>query len=159
MRHPWIIALLAGPLLACGDQSVEAEDDRIAVALLAEVTSAVDDWPTMPGFEERVPARSPHGQEIQVHVNGVLSEALAEGPPWPVGSTAVKYAWAEGEPLTTGIIRRDDTGWFYAQFDAGDRLVASGRAPMCVDCHHGESGYFITAPDPADVEPANPYDY
>lgn len=146
MAIPALLAL-AALLTACGDESREAADDRAAVALLAEVRAAdYPAWAVMPGYDAPQPSTGPHGQRVQIFVNRLLAEGLADGAPWPVGSVAVKDGWADGDLIMRSLIRRDADGWFFAQFDGADRIVASGADPMCSSCHDADRGYLLSAP-------------
>lgn len=156
----WLV-LMAVALASCADESMEAADDRVASSLLAEVVAAdYPSWATMPGFESPQPSMAAHGQTVQIFVNRALSDGLTAGAPWPDGSVAVKDAYAEGELLQRALIRVDGNGWFFAQFDAADRIITSGygaRAAMCLDCHNGDVGYFRSAPDPDTAPVDDPY--
>jgi len=136
----------------CAEESQEAADDRAALALLSDVTAAAyRDWAAMPGFEERTASNGPHGQHVEIFVNRTLVEAFGAGRPWPVGATAVKDGYAEGELISRSIARRDDEGWFFAQFDRGDRIIDAGRSGSCLACHTAEQGYLISPPDPVEA--------
>lgn len=156
MRSPlWaILVATAWSMASCAEQSLEAADDRAAVALLADVVAAdYASWETMPGFDTPQPSMAAHGQEVQIFVNADLAAGLTDGAPWPIGSLAVKDAYAEGALLQRALIRFDEGGWFFAQFDAADRIVTTGwgaRASMCTTCHNRDVGYFRSAPAPDD---------
>lgn len=137
--------LIAG--LGCAEESHEAAADREAVDLLGQARAAAYvDWAEMPGFDPTAPSTSPHGQTSSVYLNRVLAEAIADGPPWPVGSVVVKDSWADGEVLVRALMRKDEAGWFYALFDADDRIVAAGVPSHCLDCHDDGRDQLLSAP-------------
>lgn len=143
--------LLAG--LGCTADSREAAADREAVDLLGQARAAVYvDWAEMPGFDPTAPSISPHGQTSSIYLNRVLAEAIADGPPWPVGSVVVKDGWADGDVLVRALMRKDEAGWFYALFDADDRIVAAGVPNHCLDCHDDGRDQLLSAPTAASEE-------
>lgn len=139
-----VAALAALALYGCGDESAEASADRAAQALLDEVRDDYAEWPTMPGFEARRASASPHGNAVEIYINGVLDEALtdafeADGQdasgPWPIDSMVVKLGYDGDTLITRSLLHKTPDGWFYALFRADDAIVSAGREIYCVDCH------------------------
>lgn len=138
------MALAVFAFSGCADESREAEADREAQALLAEVADDYAGWATMPGFDARRASASPHGNAVEIYVNAVLDEALtaaieADGHdasgPWPAGSIVVKDGYDGDTLITRSLLHKTPEGWFFALFDAEDAIVDAGRDIHCLDCH------------------------
>lgn len=141
-----LLAMLAGCLVgACGGN--EAPDE--ARSLLAEVREAgYREWSRAPGYENRRPTAAPHGDEVDIYVNGDLAAAVTKGAPsvgaWPVGSIVVKDGWDEdGATLEIiAVMEKRSDGWFFAEYhgESGDPDF-SGRPAICLDCHVRDAHY------------------
>lgn len=143
----WMIAGCFAGLMGCGEQSEQVEFDREAHALLAEVrASGYRDWAPMPGFEARQPSRSPHGNAVDIFINRALADALAEGPPWPEGSTVVKDGHDGDRQIGRSIMRKAGGEWFFASFTVDDGLIAAGRDAGCRTCHGEGADQLLSAP-------------
>lgn len=97
-----------------------------------------------PGWEDgRLPAEGgPHGGFIDLYINDVMQEAVAEGMPierWPEGSIIVKDGWnrAEGGEFEyLSFMERRDGGWFWGEYTGSGRFVSAGKNDStCVGCH------------------------
>lgn len=151
----WMTAgCLAGCLLGClvgamgcGEQSEQVEFDRQAHALLADVRAAeYQDWAPMPGFETRQPSRSPHGNAVDIFINGALADALAASPPWPDGSIVVKDGHDGDRQIGRAIMRKSGGEWFFANFTVDDDLIAAGPDAGCRTCHDDGVDQLLSAP-------------
>lgn len=138
-----LVALTAS-LAACRDNS---ESDA-AVELLSDVKEQqYQSWARAPGYETRKPAASPHGDEVDIFVNDVVSAALG-GPAlaaWPDGSIIVKDGYAaSGELEVVAVLAKEDGGWFWAEYDADGAPLYSGEPAVCTGCH-ASGGDFVRA--------------
>ncbi len=101
-----------------------------------------------PGWTEgRLPAAGgPHGGHIDIYINDVMEEAIAEAGAsgdalerWPEGSIIVKDGWnaSEGGQLQyLSFMERRDGGWFWGEYRGNGRLVSAGKNDdTCVGCH------------------------
>lgn len=139
---PIAITLLVGLLGACN--SGEARDllDEIQDDNYRATYERAPDWE-----EGRLPAQGgPHGGFIDLYINAVMVEAIAEvgedGDPltqWPEGSIIVKDGWtaASGGDLEyISFMERRSDGWFWAEYRKGRRLVSAGlNDKTCTGCH------------------------
>ncbi|MCA9559670.1 MAG: hypothetical protein KC583_14035, partial [Myxococcales bacterium] len=105
-------------------------------------------WAPMPGFDPHAPSNGPHGQTSTIYLNRILADAIADGPPWPTDSMVLKEGWADGELVARALMHKDAGGWFYALFDADDRIVAAGVSMYCADCHDDGLDQLLSAPAP-----------
>lgn len=132
------LAVVAGA--ACRENSASDE----AIALLAEVRSEeYGSWARAPGYTSRRPAVSPHEEEVEIFVNGVVADALA-GPPlaqWPEGSVIVKEGYSSGELEIIAVLSKRDGSWFWAEYDAEGAPLFSGAPSLCTDCHAAGSDF------------------
>jgi len=103
-----------------------------------------------PGLESgRTPAQGgPHGGFIDVYINGVMSDAIAEAESsgeiptqWPEGSIIVKDGWSSmsgGDFEYLSFMERRSEGWFWGEYKRGKRLVSAGlNDDTCTGCHAG----------------------
>lgn len=97
-----------------------------------------------PGWEEgRLPAEGgPHGGFIDLYINDVMEDAIAEGVPlerWPEGSIIVKDGWSSAEGGSfeyLSFMERRDGGWFWGEYTGSGRLVSAGKNDStCTGCH------------------------
>lgn len=142
------IGLIAAAALAQAScrQNDEADD---ASELLSRVRE--DDyrtWTRAPGYASRAPAGSPHSDQVEIFVNGIVEGALASpgAAVWPEGSIIVKDGYADDGVLElVAIMEKRATGWFWAEYDgASGEPLYSGSPDICVDCH-GSGDDFVRA--------------
>ncbi|MCA9635665.1 MAG: cytochrome P460 family protein, partial [Myxococcales bacterium] len=138
----------------CGDGTCHPRDEGgdggdaggTGSALLDAVQAAeYRTWARPPGAYEMplTPARSPHGDFVDIYINDVVAQALAAETgtltAWPEGSIIVKDGWgdAEGTDLRfLAIMEKRANGWYWEEF-VGDLAEPefSGVPDVCVDCH------------------------
>lgn len=142
MDTPRVLAPLLLTLAACSvgganDLRDQVEDDDYRRT-----------YDRAPGWESpRQPALGgPHGGFVDVYVNDVVADAIAEATDtqtpldaWPAGSIIVKDGWeaAEGGDLDTlSIMERRSDGWFWAEWSGSGRLISAGlNDSTCTGCH------------------------
>ena len=136
------IGVAAATLLtgAC-DRDVDA-----GAALLQELESADyrNSYKRPPGWGRRLRGDSPHGSWVDIYINDVMVDAIADNVPldtWPVGSRVVIEGWAnEGSEIREFLLVMSkpvatDT-WYWAEWGVGDVLVYAGEAVVhCTNCH------------------------
>lgn len=137
-----VVALTA--LAACRDNS---ESDAAAQLFSDVKEQQYPTWARAPGYETRKPAASPHGDEVEIFVNDVVSAALS-GPAltaWPDGSIIVKDGYAaSGELEVVAVLSKEDGAWFWAEYDADGAPLYSGEPAVCTGCH-ASGGDFVRA--------------
>lgn len=142
---PW--RLLAGLLAisatvaGCGDN----QQPEQAAALYREL-QAMDyrSWPRAPGYQARRTSRAPHGGAVEIYVNDVVADALAQGVPeqaWPVGSLIVKDGFDGSELELVAVMDKREDGWFWAEYDDEGDADYSGKPGLCIDCHRAGSDF------------------
>lgn len=101
-------------------------------------------WDRAPGYPDRRPSGSAHGDAVEIFINDVLAEALAAGEPlteWPEGSLIVKDGFEDGEPLLVAAMEKREDGWFFAEYDVDGEASYSGSPKVCTDCHGSGADY------------------
>lgn len=137
MRARFILALtflVSG--IGCGDD----QDPEGAAALLTQVQAAdYRSWARAPGYETREPSRAAHGDSVDVFINDVVVDALANGVSgnaWPEGSIIVKDGYDGGDLFLIAIMeKRADGEWFWAEYNDGGDSLFSGTPQICLGCH------------------------
>jgi hypothetical protein len=99
-------------------------------------------WARAPGYETRTVSAGPHGGEVDIYVNQTLSAALGESglTEWPVGSEIAKDGFKDGERVLTAVMRKQSSGWDWAEYSAEDRKYA-GSISVCIGCHQSGSDF------------------
>ncbi|NUP11578.1 MAG: hypothetical protein HOW73_36495 [Polyangiaceae bacterium] len=121
------------------------DDPNGAEALLAEARD--DDyraWLRAPGYEERRPSSAPHSDNVEIFVNDVVEDALADDglSEWPVGALIVKDGYTDDGTLElTSLMQKREDGWYWAEYDADGNALYSGSPDICVDCHDSGSDF------------------
>ncbi len=151
------VALLAA---ACDGDSAPVSEPEYT--LLTEVQR--DDyqaWARAPGHDARKPTNAPHGRGVEVYVNEVMVDALANVDglgltAWPEGGTIVLEGFAEaklpegadpvvdrGTPTQVAIMQKQHGAWYWEQYQAEDleRPRFAGRPDVCVGCHVGTADF------------------
>jgi hypothetical protein len=123
-------------LLGCSeDPNMDPDGAR---ALYAKVKAEdFHGWDRPPGYELRTKSNGPHGGQVDIYVNEVLSAAIA-GPPitsWPKASIIVKEGFDGDKLSVTAMMEKRSDGWYWAELDASGAPMASGHPSVCTDCH------------------------
>jgi hypothetical protein len=126
---------------ACGT----SEEEEQAVNLLEQVREqGYRTWQRAPGWEARLPSDAPHGNEVDIYVNDVVSAALAGGEAleaWPLGSIIAKDGWSGQSLKLVALMEKRSAGWFWAEFDEHDEALYAGTPALCTSCHELGSDY------------------
>jgi hypothetical protein len=142
------IMLLLAMNGGCGDN----QDPEGAKQLWQQIqTLEYRTWQRAPGYERRRGTSAPHGGQVDVYVNDVVSEALSVGEPlqlWPQGSLIVKDGWDGSELELVAVMDKRADGWFWAEYDGEGDADYSGRPEVCTDCHDSGDDYVRAFPFP-----------
>jgi hypothetical protein len=135
-----VVTALAASVAASCRSNGEPDD---AIALLAKVKEdGYTTWTRAPGYEKRRPTDAPHSDNVEIFVNPVVADILANKTKiaaWPDGSVIVKDGYDdEGVYEMTSILEKRGTEWFWAEYDEDGEPVYSGSPGLCRACH--ESG-------------------
>lgn len=120
-------------LAACGDD----QDPSGARALWDRIHEAdYHAWQTAPGYFERQPSDSAHGDAVQIWVNAAVAETLAGGADeWPIDSVIVKDQYDGGDFFQVAAMEKREDGWFWAEWNTRGESSYSGHPSTCTDCH------------------------
>lgn len=133
-----LLACLAG----CDHVAAELPDNDL---LLAVQKAKYREWDRGPGKDERTPTLSPHSGAVEVFINDVVVEALANADglglkAWPEGSTVVLEGYGDVETTELAqlaIMQKHHGVWRWEQYQ-GDELERprfKGRPDVCLGCH------------------------
>lgn len=101
-------------------------------------------WERAPGYEEPVEATGPHGEQVEIYVNDVMTLALTEAgaEEWPEGSIIVKDAFVGDRLDQIAAMWKRDGVWFYAEYEPAGQVIAEGEEdPQCTGCHSSGSDF------------------
>jgi len=146
--------LLLGLCVGCAQEkgNVEAsEDDVLAEDLWGEIAD-YESWNQLEGWEGIVPSESTHGASVQIWLNDLAAEALANGETVPDGGILVKEGFndAEGtDPKAITVMKKiadynaDAGDWFWGAYDVDGTVSVSGKADFCISCHASGDDYLV----------------
>lgn len=138
---PLFAGVASAVLGGCGDN----QDDVGARALLADIRAQdYRRWERAPGWPARASSSAPHGDEVDIYVNEVVSDALAAAEPlrtWPLGSIIAKDGWDGSELEHIAVMKKRSDGWFWAEYDGDGEPAYSGHPDTCTDCHQRGGDY------------------
>ena len=145
LRACFCLTGIASALLcACGDN----QDEMGARNLLAEIRAqGYRGWERAPGHPARAASNAPHGDQVDIYVNQVVSDALAAGEPlgtWPLDSIIAKDGWDGSELVRIAVMQKRSDGWFWAEYDGDGDPSYSGHPETCTDCHQSGSDYVLS---------------
>jgi hypothetical protein len=95
-------------------------------------------WARAPGYASRMPTSAPHGDEVEIFVNGVVTSALAGAAitSWPEGSLIVKDGYdSDGALDSVAAMEKRGSAWYWVEWNAEGESLWSGNPPLCTDCH------------------------
>jgi len=100
-------------------------------------------WARAPGYETRRQSNAPHGNEVDIYVNGVLEEALgASGvSSWPDGSLIVKDGFDGSDLELVAAMEKRGAEWYWVEWDGDGSSTYSGKPDLCIDCHTSGADY------------------
>ena len=132
--------------------------------LLAVQKAKYDEWARAPGRDERKATLAPHSWAVDIFVNDVVEEALANKDglgllKWPEGSTIVLEGYADLETTElaqVAIMQKHHGVWRWEQYQAEDleRPRFKGRPDVCLGCHNTGQDFTrsFSLPDPVEEE-------
>lgn len=136
-----VVPVVCPALPACNADAKELRDE-------IQDDNYRETYARAPGFEDgRVSAMGgPHGAFIDLYINEVVREAIAEATEtgeaptqWPEGSVIVKDGWSAmegGDYEYLSFMERRGGGWFWGEYKRGERLVSAGENDdTCTGCH------------------------
>jgi Cytochrome P460 len=97
-----------------------------------------------PGYPGKVASSSPHGDQVEIYVNSIVSSALAAHQPlsaWPQGSLIVKDGFKGGSFHVVAVMEKRPTGWYWAEYEPDGTVNYSSQPSVCTDCHASGSDY------------------
>lgn len=106
--------------------------------LFDEITTAdYTRWTPAPGYESRVAAKGPHGDEVRILLDPTAKQGLAAGGgQWPMNSVIVKDIYQNGALVQIAAMKKTTDGWYWGEWDARGRPVVEGlAAEPCEGCH------------------------
>lgn len=130
-------------LASCGKQD---DDPAGARALWDKVNAGAGfkAWRRAPGYPERAPSFTAHGNAVDIYVSPEVTSAL-EGKQkvtsWPVGSIIVKESYAGDTRKLVALMEKRSDGWFWAEVDDDGDTLFSGRPTLCLECHERRAAY------------------
>jgi len=133
--------VLAMGALGCGDNQDPAGAEALWNALQQ---TDYRSWERAPGYETRMPSGAPHGDSVDIYINGTLADALAKGEPleaWPNGSLIVKDGFDDGDLDLVAVMEKRLTGWYWAEYADDGEALYSGEPDLCIDCHRSGADF------------------
>lgn len=134
-------------LIGCGDDQQPKEAQLLWQRIQAEDYRSFE---RAPGYATRQPSDTAHSDAVDIYVNDVVANTLANGAgisEWPLGSLIVKDGFADsGELDLVAVMEKRESGWFWAEYDefeTGEALF-SGTPSTCTGCH-GSGADFVRA--------------
>jgi len=106
--------------------------------LLDEITAAnYQQWTPAPGYESRMAAKGPHGDEVQILLDPTAEAGLASGgDQWPPDSVIAKDIYRSGELVQVAAMKKTADGWYWGEWDAQGKPITEGLAvEPCEGCH------------------------
>lgn len=136
-------ALAAGFGFACGKDD---QDPAQAKRIWGEINAGAGfrAWARAPGYAGRRPSFTSHSDAVEIFVSKEVEEALRARTPiraWPKGSTIVKEGFSGSTRKLVAVMRKNDGGWFWAEYDDGGESLFSGAPKVCTDCHEHRKDY------------------
>ena len=134
-------ALWLSSLYACGDN----QDPEGAKQLWREIHDMkYREWKRAPGYAQRRSSNAPHGDKVDIYINDVLADALANEralDAWPEGSLIVKDGFDGSDLDLVAVMEKRTGGWYWAEYDADGDADYSGHPELCTDCHRKGDDY------------------
>lgn len=145
------IALCTSALSGCGDN----QDPEGSRALWEELQALnYRDFDRAPGYETRRSSNAPHGDEVDIYVNSIVSEVLSASTSidaWPEGSLIIKEGFDEdGDQELVAVMQKRSNGWYWAEyFDlSGGEAKFSGQPDVCTNCHRSGDDFVLAFSSP-----------
>ena len=151
-----LLATLGVADTGCRESTAPEEAERLWLDLIQ--ANYRTNWSTAPGYENRVPSRAAHEDEVQIFINPAVDGALADGQrldEWPVGALVAKDGYSGNEISLVAAMEKIRAGtepetWFWAEYSGDGEVLFSGTPTICTGCHRiGDDfirGFFFPAP-------------
>jgi hypothetical protein len=103
-------------------------------------------WDLWPGKGKMYKGTQPHGDFLTTYVNdAALSGIKGKKGPMPDGAIIAKENYGADKKFTALTVMYKIKGynpaaadWFWAKYDGGGKVLASGRAEACIKCHEAK---------------------
>jgi hypothetical protein len=143
-----LLFLAATALAGCGDNQDPDGADAFWTAIH---TAKYTEFAHAPGYATKQPATGPHGDEVVVYVNDVVSAAIQGGKPltaWPDGALIVKDAYEGGAVTLVAAMEKRSGAWYWAEYGADGAAKYSGKPDVCINCHASGADFVRAFPLP-----------
>lgn len=136
-----LVALHVAACLGACAADDENQDPSGAERVWEDIhADAYRSWDHAAGFETPQDSAAPHGGKVEIFVNDVVAEALAQKQPldaWPDGSLIVKDGFDDTREqlVLVAVMDKRDGAWFWAEYDAEGMAKYSGTPSVCTGCH------------------------
>ncbi|NJD55616.1 MAG: hypothetical protein FIA94_04325 [Nitrospirae bacterium] len=105
-------------------------------------------WEMWPGKGKMYKGTQPHGDFLTTYVNdAAMSGIKAKKGSMPDGSIIAKENYGADKKFAALTVMYKIKGynpaaadWFWAKYDGGGKIVASGKAEACIRCHEMNKG-------------------
>jgi hypothetical protein len=135
MKTRW--SLLAIGALGCDGALIDRDGAQTLWSEIHEFD--YPSWSPAPRYDTPQPTLRAHGHTAIVYLNPVMRDAIGAGASlsaWPEGSLLVKDSFNEhGEPYLVAAMKKESTGWFYAEWSAAGEPLHAGSPEVCLGCH------------------------
>jgi hypothetical protein len=91
-----------------------------------------------PGYPGKTASTSPHGDQVEIWVNGAVQAALDANAPlaaWPDGSLLVEDGTKSGTLKLVVAMEKRGSAWYWAEYMPDGSVEYSGAPPVCTSCH------------------------
>ncbi len=152
-----LAAVMVAPAAGCdGEGPMPAPNNELLTQVIEQ---GYRDWARAPGRDERTASTSPHGAAVDIFVNEVVAEGLANVAglgltAWPNGATIVLSGHVDltsREPLQLAIMQKRNGAWYWEQYQADEpeQPRFAGRPDVCLGCHINANDFVRSFPLPA----------
>jgi len=151
MRCPVAFATIVGAaLVGCSGGN---DDPAGASQLWARLRGSGDyhEFARAPGHPGKTTSTSPHGDQVEIFINGTLQAAVDAPPPlaaWPSGSLVVADGFVSGKLQFVVAMEKRGTAWYWAEYRADGSVEYSGAPSVCTSCHAGGADFVRSFPLP-----------
>jgi hypothetical protein len=116
------------------------DGERVAKYILRDMPYA--NWALWPGKGRLYKGSEPHGALLTTYVNDAALGSIKEKKGMRDGSMIATENYSAGKKLISLIVMYRQRGynpgggdWFWARYDAGGKLLESGKLEGCIKCH------------------------
>jgi hypothetical protein len=140
----FLATVTAVALVACSG----GNDDPAGASQLWARLRGSGDYHTFaraPGYPGTTPSTSPHGDQVEIWINGTVQGALDAKVPvngWPDGSLIVEDGSKSGTLTFVLAMEKRGTAWYWAEYRSDGSVEYSGAPSACTGCH-ASGGDFV----------------